>query len=146
MTRARDLADWGDQVPNAETAWTSYTPTVTNLTVGNSTVSARYKQIGKTVFVTMKLNLGSTASVGSLANFSLPVNNATTAYNSGLSFYEDSGTAVYSGFVQMDTNIAYFTILNASGTYTTRAYLSSTVPFTWTTNDNINVQFYYEAA
>jgi hypothetical protein len=147
MTRARDLADWGDQAVNAESAWTTYTPTFTNLTVGNSTVAARYKQIGKIVFVSMRFTRGSTGSIGSTPTMSLPVNNASDiGLMIGTPYYEDTGTQGFVGYLLLGGNIVYFGQQNVSGTYPTTAYISATVPFTWTTNDNITVQFYYEAA
>jgi hypothetical protein len=148
MTRARDLADWGDQAVNAESAWTTYTPTFTNLTVGNSTVAARYKQIGKIVFVSMKFTRGSTGSIGTTPTMSLPVTNATNGIFNGTTYYEDTGTQGFLGYLLIGTNPSevYFGCQNVSGTYQTTAYISATVPFTWTTNDNINIQFYYEAA
>ena len=147
MTRARDLADWGDQAVNAESAWTTYTPTFTNLTVGNSTVAARYKQIGKIVFVSMRFTRGSTGSIGSTPTMSLPVNNdSDIGLMIGTPYYEDTGTQGFVGYLLLGGNIVYFGQQNVSGTYPTTAYISATVPFTWTTNDNITVQFYYEAA
>ena len=146
MTRARDLADWGDQVPNAETAWTTWTPTFTNITVGNSTVAARYKQIGKTVFVSMKFTRGSTGSIGTTPSMSLPVSSATNVLIIGMPYYEDVGTAGYVGYLIMLDGIVYFGQQNVAGTYPSTAYISATVPFTWTTGDVLNVQFYYEAA
>jgi hypothetical protein len=36
-------------------AWTTWTPSYTNLTVGNGTVTARYSQVGKTVTIDYKI-------------------------------------------------------------------------------------------
>ena len=43
-------------------AWTSYTPTFTNLTLNNGTIDFKYVQIGKTVHVRGLLTWGSTTS------------------------------------------------------------------------------------
>lgn len=56
-------------------AWTSWTPTWTNITIGNGTVTAKYKQIGKTVFARVSVTGGSTSSGngGAVQQISLPV-------------------------------------------------------------------------
>ena len=146
MTRARDLANWGDQVPNAETAWTAYTPTLTNLTLGNGTVDAKYKQIGKTVFLFFKFTLGSTSSVGTSPQFSLPVTGRVTISYHMLANLQDTGTADNPGMVYITTTTAVFAAINVGGTYATTSNVTSTIPFTWTTNDTITTQFTYEAA
>jgi hypothetical protein len=43
-------------------AWTAYTPTATNFTVGNGTLTGKYVQIGKTVCVRINFTAGSTSS------------------------------------------------------------------------------------
>jgi hypothetical protein len=147
MTRARDLADWGDQVPNAETAWTSYTPTWTNLTVGNATQAFRYKQIGKTVFVTGLITLGSTSSVTGLIQFTNPVNHNTSNLqwvNTNVLLYRGGFNIGY--MYPNGTGAWYVRALNSSTTYLSSSDTSSTVPGTWTTGDFITVQYVYEAA
>jgi hypothetical protein len=149
MTRARDLANWGDQVPNAETAWTSYTPTFTNLTVGNSTLNFKYKQIGKTVIVRAALTLGSTGSMGSNPNFTFPVAASTYLANTALGdmYIEDAAVAGYMGrFKWISGPLCQIEIYGAGGTYVNFNSITSTTPFTWATGDFFTGQFYYEAA
>ena len=55
-------------------AYTSYTPTFTNITVGNGTVRAYYKQIGKLVHTYGSLTFGSTSAMGTDGYFTMPVN------------------------------------------------------------------------
>ncbi len=154
MTRARDLADWGDQVPNAETAWTSWTPTWTNFTVGNAVTVARYKQIGKTVYMFIKTTLGTTSSVsGSAAMLpSLPVNAKDDDAARGVNFsvvFVDTGTATHQGGMIVGNNNStrlWPAAANASGTYLTISDITTTVPFTWTSTDIIFISAIYEAA
>ena len=147
MTRARDLANWGDQVPNAETAWTSYTPTWTNLTVGNGTQAFRYKQIGKTVYVQGLITLGSTSSVGGLIQFTNPVNQ-----NSSNLQCVKTDTLLYRGGFNVGilypngADKWYVRVINSNSTYAGTTDTSSTVPGTWTTSDFITVSYFYEAA
>jgi hypothetical protein len=44
------------------TAWTTYTPTLGSVTLGNGTITGRYKQMGKTVTYRATLTLGSTTT------------------------------------------------------------------------------------
>ena len=130
-------------------AWTSYTPTWTNLTVGNGTNNFAYKQIGKTVFVRGDFIFGSTSSISGGVSFTLPV--TSIAYNGEHSFgicqLGDSGTADYFGAIYyVATSKGLIRVINSAGTYSTWAGISSTVPFTWTTGDVIRFHLYYEAA
>lgn len=54
-------------------SWVPYTPTLTNITLGNGTVIAEYCQQGDEVGVSFLLTFGSTTSVTSTPQFSFPV-------------------------------------------------------------------------
>ena len=135
------------------TEWAAWTPTWTNLTVGNATQTARYSQSGKTVFFSLKLVLGSTSSVGAQPTFTWPVAAASqTAAETGVVqvLYLDAGSQIVLGAA--DPRQRSTTICKITGTTGTTALLdqdralSSTVPFTWTTSDTIFVSGTYEAA
>jgi hypothetical protein len=132
------------------TAWTSYTPTWTGLTVGNATQIVVYKQIGKTVIVRGQVTMGSTTSFGSDWTFSLPVTSKSFANNFvhfGTVEFRDAGTGVNYGTVgYSDQNNFYIFVLNASSTYLSRSGISSTVPFTWVNGDSFSFYAIYEAA
>jgi hypothetical protein len=134
-------------------AWTAYTPTFTNLTVGNGTLNFAYAKLGKTVFVRGVFTFGSTSSVtGVGVNISIPV-----ASNAGISTNHIFG---FVGFFKPGTNSvvgsgAYATSTTvqlrpsvSSGAYVEMTNMSSTVPFTWAsaTGDNLKINFTYEAA
>jgi hypothetical protein len=125
--------------------WTTYTPTLTNCTLGNGTVTAKYRQIGKMVNVYFNFLLGSTSSIGSSPNFSLPVNAVVGSilYNA---YFQDAGTNTYMGGINIAPTTAEIYIPNVSGTYPSYAAVTATVPFTWTTNDFIRTIFSYEVA
>ena len=122
----------------------SYTPTYTNLTVGNGTVTSRYGQSGKFVFFYWRLVLGSTSSIGGAPKITVPV----TALNInpvGSAYYLDAATAEFIGQTRFfDTSnlqlIAPQSCTNSS------AGLSASFPFTWTTSDEIRFTIVYEAA
>lgn len=133
-------------------AWTTWTPTWVNLTVGNGTVTAYYKQVGKTVLFRLNVLFGSTTSISGTPTFTLPVtaialvgaDSATIATGK----YLDSGTAAYQGLVMLNsTTTGQLQLANASATYLTYGGISSTTPMTWTTSDEIKfLNGCYEAA
>jgi hypothetical protein len=130
-------------------AWEAYTPTFTNLTVGNATVNFTYAQIGKTVHVRGSLTFGASTAITGAVSFSAPVNLATSAGGPviGLARYNDSGTASYVGIVSGATGSTLGLVIeNVAGTYPTIANLSSSVPFLWTTSDALLVSATYQAA
>lgn len=135
-------------------AWQSWTPTWTDLTVGNGTVVAKYSQVGKIVTATISLLFGSTTSISSNPTFSLPVTAATRYTGSsvgapmiGTIYIEDAAINGYSGFVQARTTTsAAFVIIGTNSTYSLNVGIGSTVPFTWGTSDFITGTFTYEAA
>ena len=131
-------------------AWTTWTPTWTNLTVGNGTVVARYAQVGKIVYAYIGFNMGSTSSMGSGPFFTLPVTAVAPGSNTplGLCYMEDSGVAGYIGNIAYrSTTTAQLFAIAANGTYLGgNTFFSSTIPFTWGTNDFFNGYFSYEAA
>jgi hypothetical protein len=134
-------------------AWASYSPTPTGITIGNGTVTALWKQIGKEIIVDAVITFGSTTSVTGAVSISLPAT-AATRYGSlfsvvdGVSALNDSGIATYVGvvFFNNSTSTANIRVSNASGTYLATTELSSTVPFTWGTGDSIQTKFNYEPA
>lgn len=129
----------------------SYTPSWTNLTVGNGTVAASYAQIGKVVYLSVILVFGSTTAVSGEVSFTLPVTASGVPIKFLGSFVslQDSGTATYLGtVVTAGTGTIWVRSQRSDGTYlmATGGSLSSTSPFTWTTGDSIQVGITYEAA
>ena len=130
MTRARDLAS--GVVPGT---WIAYTPTWTNLTVGNGSITGRYIQIGKTVHVFVTLGFGSTTSVSGIFYASLPTAAAATPIGTGWAF--DDSAVQWNNLTF--THVNYF--ISASG-----SRYSATHPWTWATGDAIRFSMTYEAA
>lgn len=141
------------ELTDIKSSWTSYTPTWTNLTVGNGTQTCAYKQIGKTVFFRMRLTFGTTTSMGTNPFFSLPVPSipypgTEAVIISNTVRYHDSGTASHLGLAQISgTTQALLVLFTTSTTYGQITNgLTATLPFTWTTNDEILLTGQYEAA
>lgn len=134
-------------------AWTTYTPTLSGrLNDSKWTKTCSYKQVGKTVFYKISLVASNATPMdgGSAeAIVSLPVTsiNWGSPINIGNVRILDSGTAAYYGHAEWaSTSTINVRVSNAAGTYITPTVITSTVPFTWTTSDEIQIIGFYEAA
>jgi hypothetical protein len=125
--------------------WTSYTPSLSNWTLGNGTLDARFSKIGKNVTVYFSFTFGSTSSIANFANLSLPVTAQSGAYESyGNCVMNDSGVGIWVGGIYITGGVAYPRAMISSGAYVQDTTVGATVPFTWTTNDLIRGLFTYE--
>jgi hypothetical protein len=128
-------------------AWTSFTPTWSNVTVGNATITAKYCQIGKIIFVKVFFRFGSTTAFTGNVTMGNPIAGAGTpgGNQTGIQIL-DSGTAYYQGFTNIQTNQIELSIANVAGTYPGLAQINATTPMTWTTNDEMVYSYFYEVA
>lgn len=137
--------DQGDFVPM--NAWESWTPTLTNLTLGNGTMVAAFTRSGRLIHYRFSFVLGSTSAVGTSPRFSLPVA-AAVAYGTqhilGDLALLDSGTAGFRGHVKRSsgTEDGVMQFLDGNGNV---ANITATAPFTWTTLDQLVATGFYEA-
>jgi len=137
----------------ASYAWTNYTPTWTNLTVGNGTVVARYLKVDKLMTVYVLLTFGSTTSItGAVPQFTVPEATTSNWQYTPIFLWQagDYGTNSFAGsayFEGSTTKVGLY-IWKANGTYISTSVdaVTSTVPHTWTTNDTIGITFTYEVA
>lgn len=134
-------------------SWATWTPTLTAITLGNGTLTAKYVQIGKVVTLRFNFVLGSTSAIGTNPKFTLPVTSlsygasGTETIRVGGAMFEDTGVTNAHGIVGLiSTTEAGFYVNSANGTYVGIAGISSTVPWTWGTGDSLNTTFSYEAA
>ena len=126
---AADLNSIGD--------WTAWTPTWTNLSVGNGTVTAVYAEVNEIVFYQIEILWGSTTSASGSIRCTAPVTMETTQdfHPGDTAALYDVGSSIYTGttLVLDDSGTKIFWYHNnTSGTF---ANVNATVPFTWTTND-----------
>lgn len=115
--------------------WTSYTPSAINVTVGNGTMVAKYKQIGRVMHVYIQFTLGSTSAIGSDAGFGYPVAGVSESRNGRSWYYDVSTQNHYIGWWSSSGYLKYqglFGVVNA------------TTPFTWATGDVIAAAMTYE--
>jgi hypothetical protein len=126
--------------------WTTFTPTLeavsTNPTIGNGTLSGKYRRVGNTVEVAIRWIFGSTSNAGSgLYSFtSLPFTvDGANDNKIGAAWWNDSGT-YYTGVSRAltgdDSIIMYQGNLQAD----------HDSPFVWGTSDEMIVQVTYETA
>jgi hypothetical protein len=136
----------------SNTDWTAYTPTWTNLTVGNGSLTARYTQVGKVVHLIIDFVLGSTSSVGTEPSFSLPVTATSVGYRAsttpiGILHMRDVGTQSYQGVVVwLTSGSALLQRTGVSGSNTIIASVTATTPWTWGSSDYLSLTATYEAA
>ena len=120
----------------------------TQPSIGNGTLNGRYKQIGKTVFVSINLTSGSSTTFGSAGywQFSLPVssylpestNLNSLIYDNSLSnWYSGNSSGLYTGLTDS------LSVLYTSGS--TLSVISFNTPFTWSISDRLSIGGSYES-
>jgi hypothetical protein len=137
----------------------TYTPTMTEWTLGNGTLTGAYVQVGKLVHGRVSLTFGSTTTASGTAGlgplFSAPVTvNATVdlGHEFGLGrIFDFSAGATFPIAVRRGTGGLFQPSLLSKATVgtdfvTSDNTMSSTVPFTWATSDFIRFTFTYMAA
>ena len=131
--------------------YTSYTPTFSDITLGNGTVTSYYCRVNKLVHYWGRLTFGSTTSITATGpQISLPVNQATAMpaqqFPMGSTVYLDaSAGARYIGQAAYNNAGSFRLWTLATGvSYTTQSAISSTIPMTWTTSDTISWNIEYE--
>ena len=131
-----------------DTLWSSYgvswTSSGTAPSIGNGSLTGFYKTIGKTVFVRVKLNWGTTTSGGTGDwRFSLPVNAQSpdgvqfpcSILDNGLNWYTGVVNGTYTGAVDKTSIIT---------TTSPSAAITATIPFTWGNLDSLVFNGSYE--
>ena len=129
--------------------WTSYTPSWTNLTVGNGTVIAEYAQINEIVFYRIKLTFGSTTSVSASVSVSLPFT-ADEVYLGGVGggcHYEQTGSPDFWGPIyRLTTTTVAPSVLATTSTYGSYVRMNVGVPFGWGTGNILTIEDFYKPA
>jgi hypothetical protein len=131
--------------------WDAWTPSFTNLTVGNGTLTAKYIKIGKTIIARVHFVFGNSSAVSGAVSFTLPVTSVSypgiaTVQPIGVAEYFSVSTIIEGWVAWASTTSANVYVKNSAGTYVVFAVLSSTVPYTWATAMEIHLNLCYEAA
>ena len=148
---------WVEQIaketPHNPPLWEKWTPSYTNLTVGNGGVHSRWTQNGSVADVNWALDLGSTSAVSGAVRISLPVEADVDVlvrqnrFSVGTATYTETGVRVYFGACLLfDENAVELYVYETAATYLRWAALGASAPFTWATDDRIGVQCSYRVA
>lgn len=127
----------------------TFSPTWTNLSLGNATQTARYVQFNKFVYFTIAIVVGSTTSVGTGPIFTLPVTAQSSAKTvlGSIYFEDNSAPANNAGFcLKASTTQGVITVFGVGGGNATNDGVTASVPFPFAVNDLINISGSYEAA
>ena len=136
-------------------AWQSWTPTWTGISLLNSTVSAKYVQVGKFVRFRITVTLAGGDKPSGNTTFTLPVtanSNQISGPDSlhvvGQAELQDAGSFTYIGQTRLyqSTTICQIYSCNSAGTYVAPEGLSATAPFAWGNGDGFTATGTYEAA
>jgi hypothetical protein len=129
-------------------SWTTYTPSLNQITLGNGTLVGRYVEITTgTIAFSVRLTIGSTTSfVSSYSEISLPfATKQATMVNCW--FYDYSTNANFpsiSPVISAGGTGVSLRVLSKSGTYVDYTAVYSAVPFSWATDDYIILNGVYE--
>jgi len=130
---------------DAAGAWVTWSPTLTNLTLGNGTVTAKYWRLGKIVSYRFIFTLGSTSAVGTSPKFTLPVAPATDYVDASffgvpvgaLDLVDASPAAIWVGLPLVLSGSTATMVYSTEAGGGTSTVISATAPFTWTTSDKL---------
>jgi hypothetical protein len=138
-----------DAVNGIQSAWTAYTPTLTNITLGNGTLTgSAFMRVGKTIHARVNFIAGTTTTYAAgVLGFSLPVTPSTAytgpgnyavgaAWITATAATRASGTAI----ITTGGTLALLASTPANSTVT------NLVPGTFTTTSIITLTVTYEAA
>ena len=129
-----------------EGAWVTWSPTLTNLTLGNGTVIAKRRLVVKTLDLRFKFTLGSTSAVGTNPQFSLPFTlhaDYAAGMLLGIASLDDAGVAMRLGCLDVISSTVARLVYVSGGAITS---VTATVPHTWGTGDSLTAQATVELA
>ena len=126
-------------------AWRSWTPTLTNFTQGNGTITARYMRVGRMIRYKFLFTLGSTSTVSTNPTFSLPVTSASQDELDG-SICRLLDNSPFTRYIGWAVGATTSTVLIASSVADAFVTVDATTPFTWATGDKMFVSGAYEAS
>jgi hypothetical protein len=151
VTAAQLNTEIRDQFNDVFASWSTYTPTwtaSTNPTIGNGTITGRYKLIGKTCLAAAQVTIGSTTTLGSgQYSISLPVAPRSAAPDQrvmvGVRRNSDGSRWVGDARATASTITLGIYAGAASGSHVA---LTGTTPISLAASDSITLTGTYEAA
>jgi hypothetical protein len=115
--------------------------------IGNGTITGRYKAIGKTVFVFVKINMGTTTTYGTGQwRISLPVDAFSASSAIFPTVFLDNGNNWFQGtsYTEYGGSVSYVVPVWDRG-LTGSAPADSATPFTWGSTDSFSFAGSYES-
>jgi len=124
----------------------TWTPTLTNLSLGNGSITGHYTKTGNIVHVSFSLNGGSTTTFTSTMTniFGLPFTNAL-AGNSGL-LTASNPSNNWLGYTQQYSTGSGTNYIQWVTSSNVQAIGSGSIPFTWGANTKMRFNMTYRAA
>lgn len=147
MTLAGEII-YADTLASLTDAWSTWVPVYTGITSTGPTVTARYRQVGKTVEFEWQYVLGSSPTIGAGPTFTLPVA-MHSRYNSeaALPFageLRDAGVGAKPAHLVWSTSTKV--TINYWSSTVAPSQVTSGNPHTWGAGDFFTVSGRYEAA
>ena len=147
MSQVTGLSSEFDTKVTLPATWPTWTPSFTNLSIGNGTVLAESIDIGSWTVGRIEITLGTTTSLSGTMEFTLPTS-PDGFYGNGFSLggatLQDNTLAVnYSGSIVKSPTGARFVVQDISGAFAFNTPVSSGTPFTWAANDKLVGFFQY---
>ena len=124
----------------------SWTPVLSGWAIGNGTIVGSVIKIGNLVNSRVEITFGSTSTFAGNPSVTFPYTPVDTdqIFAAGTVTCYDVSTANYQYAIQ--TSINTIRVLNAAGTYLGDSAVTSSVPFSWTTGDQMIISMTYETA
>lgn len=123
--------------------WNTYTPTVTNFTTGNGSVSGRFRREGTSLHFWIRIVYGTTSSVTGAMTATLPSGNTSSAAGTQVvSMLAGVGGRFYHGLGLISagaTTVAPWTSTTGA-TYSSMTQLAAAVPAAWANGDSWAVE------
>ena len=130
----------------------TFTPTFANFNTGNGSIFGIYRKIGDMVTIYCGFTLGSTSSfsgtmhtIGGLPFTAITPTGSNTENNINC-LMKDVSTSNYHGFARVQRGAATIAYPHINSGEIGSNLISSSTPFTWTTNDNMTVFGQYLAS
>lgn len=133
-------------------AWSNWTPTFANMTLGNGTVNfAKYVQHGKTTKCRIHVTIGTTTSITGQIGFSPPVTLAAGHFDNfpleSIMRLDDNNSTDYAGIIAVSsTTLLKLQAIGAGAATADIQGTSTATPFGWAAADYFAGSFSYEAA
>ncbi len=128
--------------------WVTWSPTYTNLTIGNGTVIAQYRYSGmRAIQAKWNLTMGTTSAVGTDPRLTLPVSpldDGVEIDNCQVRMSDATGVRCVGFLYSVSGSTVGILSGQVSGTALAMVTTTSSVPFPWAVNDYMKFDLEYE--